>query len=79
MTKKNKHELSIEKKAIIVGMFKADKTCLAISWDLKHLQKTISSVICRFKTHDTVEIPKQSGCPKALNERNLRVLVDELK
>ena len=79
MTKKNKHELSIEKKAIIVGMFKAGKTCLAISWKLKYPQTTVSSVICRFKTRNTVETPKQTGRPKALNECNLRVLAHELK
>ena len=67
MTKKNKHELSIETKAIIIGMFKAGKMCSAIAWDLKHAQTTVSSIICRFKT-----------C-QALNKRNLRVLVHELK
>ena len=79
MTKKNQHELSIEKKAIIVGMFKAGKTCSAISRDLRYPQTTISSVVCHFKTCNTVETLKQTGCPKTLNTRNLRVLAHELK
>ena len=79
MTKKNQHELSIEKKAIIVGMFKAGKTCSAISRDLRYPRTTISSVVCRFKTRNTVETPKRTGRPKTLNERNLRVLAHELK
>jgi len=58
MTKKNQHELSIETKAIIVGMFKAGKTCSAISRELRYPQTTISSVVCRFKTRNTVETPK---------------------